>query len=183
MNINFITTYFSSLTIIGIGFMMIISLSYQKSWLFNWDDIQPRVKDSLKIYEYQSITCGIIGDGKAYPEEIETRNWIMKNASIAELWKLTEFPNGNIKAIAYEGLLKKNINNKAALIIKAIQDTSHFVYYDCGCLGQRMSIGTYLVRHILFIDDEIPPPPLAKTPENIKLSDFEIETILLEYKK
>lgn len=38
------------------------------------------------------------------------------------------------------------------------------------------------MRHILFIDDEIPPPPLAKTPETIKLSNFDKQRILNTYK-
>ena len=38
---------------------------------------------------------------------IERRRWVMNNATKIELLKLFEYPNGTVKVIAYEGLLRK----------------------------------------------------------------------------
>ena len=82
----------------------------------------------------------------------------MKNATESELLKLTKFPGGNIKAIAYERLLrKKDFQNKTELILNAINYTIYSVYYQSGCLGNKMEIGEYLVQNVLMIDNQIPP--------------------------
>jgi hypothetical protein len=107
----------------------------------------------------------------------------MENATESELLKLTVFPNGNIKAIAYEGLLrKKNFKNKTELILNAINDTIYPVYYQSGCLGNKLEIGEYLVQNVLMIDDRIPPfPPELVT--DFGLSELEKQKILTEFHK
>ena len=172
---------FSILTILGIGIITMLTSGYEKSWTFNWNGIENNVKDSISVYKYQSISNGIGGNGKAMPKEVERRKWIMENATESELLKLTEFPNGNIKAIAYEGLLrKKNFKNKAELISNAINDTIYSVYYQSGCLGNKLEIGEYLVQNVLMIDNRIP----SYRPELITdfgLSKKEKQKILNEF--
>ena len=146
------------LTIVGIGFIVVLTSGYEKSWEFSWSGIERNIKDSISVYEIRNISSGIGGNGKAIPEEIESRKWIMKNANESELMKLTEFPNGNMKAIAYEGLLrKKEFKNKNELIENAINDTIYSVYYDSGCTGMKMGIGEYLIQNVLMIDNRIEP--------------------------
>ncbi|SFZ95198.1 hypothetical protein SAMN05428642_1128 [Flaviramulus basaltis] len=172
---------FPILTILGIGIIAALTSNYEKSWTFNWNGIESKIKDSISVYEYQSISSGIGGNGRAMPEEIESRKWIMENATEPELLKLTEFPNGNIKAIAYEGLLrKKNFENKTELISKAINDTIYSVYYQSGCLGNEFEIGEYLVQNVLMIDDRIPPfrPEIIT---DFGLSELEKQKILTEF--
>ena len=152
------STLFPILGIVGIGFIIVLTSGYEKSWKFSWNGINRNIKDSIHIYESRNISSGIGGNGKAIPEEIESRKWIMKNATESELLKLTEFPNGNIKAIAYEGLLrKKEFKNKNEIISSAINDTIYSVFYDSGCTGMKMEIGEYLVQNVLMIDDKIEP--------------------------
>ena len=172
---------FPILTILGIGIIAVLTSGYDKSWTFNWNGIESNIKDSINVHKYQSISSGIGGNGRAMPEEIESRKWIMENATESELLKLTEFPNGNVKAIAYEGLLrKKNFNNKAELISNAINDTVYSVYYQSGCLVDKLEIGEYLVQNVLMIDDRIPPfrPELIT---DFGLSKMEKEKILNEF--
>ena len=172
---------FPILTILGIGIITVLTSGYKKSWTFNWNGIESNIKDSISVYKYQSISNGIGGNGKEMPKEVERRKWIMQNATESELLKLTEFPNGNIKAIAYEGLLrKKNFKNKAELISNAINDTIYSVYYQSGCLGNKLEIGEYLVQNVLMIDDRIP----SFRPELITdfgLSKMEKQKILNEF--
>ena len=172
---------FPILTILGIGIIAVLTSGYDKSWTFHWNGIERNIKDSINVHKYQSISSGIGGNGRAMPEEIESRKWIMENATESELLKLTEFPNGNVKAIAYEGLLrKKNFNNKAELISNAINDTVYSVYYQSGCLVDKLEIGEYLVQNVLMIDDRIPPfrPEIIT---DFGLSKMEKEKILNEF--
>jgi len=172
---------FPILTILGIGIIAVLTSGYEKSWTFNWNGIESNIKDSISVYKYQSISSGIGGNGRAMPEEIESRKWIMENATESELLKLTEFPNGNIKAIAYEGLLrKKNFKNKVELISNAINDTIYSVYYQSGCLGDELKVGEYLVQNVLMIDDRIPPfrPEIIT---DFGLLEFEKQKILTEF--
>ena len=166
---------------VGIGLIIVLTSGYEKSWGFSWNGINRNIKDSISIYERQSISSGIGGNGKAIPEEIGRRKWIMKNAIKSELLKLTEFPNGNIKAIAYEGLLrKKEFKNKNELISSAIKDTIYSVYYQSGCLGNKMEIGEYLVQNVLMIDNRIEPfPPELIT--DFGFSELEKQKILNEF--
>lgn len=172
---------FPILTILGIGIITVLTSGYEKSWMFSWNGIESKIKDSISVYEYQFISSGIGGDGRGMPEEIESRKWILENATESELLKLTEFPNGNIKAIAYEGLLrKKKFENKMKLISKAINDTIYSVYYQSGCLGNKFEIGEYLVQKVLMIDDRI---PLFRSEliTDFGLSKLEKQKILTEF--
>lgn len=178
---NRFSILFPILTILGIGIIAVLTSGYEKSWTFNWDGIESNIKDSITVYKHQSISSGIGGNGRAMPEEIESRKWIMKNATESELLKLTEFPNGNIKAIAYEGLLrKKSFKNKTELILNAVNDTLYSVYYQSGCLGSELKVGKYLVQNVLMIDNQIPPfrPELIT---DFGFSELEKQKILTEF--
>ncbi|MCK8482283.1 hypothetical protein [Psychroserpens algicola] len=182
-NKNRFTIVFPILTIVGLGVITMFSSFYEESWLFDWNGINGSIKDSISVYKYRSISSGVGGNGRAMPEEIESRIWIMKNATESELIKLTEFPNGNIKAIAYEGLIRKqSFDKKTEYILKAIRDTTHLVYYQSGCIGTGMSLNKYVSHYVLNIADDIPPFPPDMTPD-LGLSDNDKEKILKEYKK
>jgi hypothetical protein len=119
--------------------------------------------------------------GASTKNEVDRRRWIMKTATESELLKLTEYPNGIVKGIAYEGLLrKKGFSNKTELTLKAIRDTTYQIDYQSGCLGWNMGIGEYLVQNVLLIDDEIPPP--ERLPD-FGLTEMDKEKILTEFRK
>ncbi len=168
-------------TIIGIGFLIVISMYYEPSWNFNWTEIRKEIKDSIKLAEYRGITSGTGGMGISTINEVKTRMWIMNNATKSELLELTEYPNGTVKAIAYEGLLrKKKKYKKVELILKAIKDTTYLLSYQSGCIGWNRKIADYLIQDVLMIDDGILPPEAIS---KIELTELEKEIILLEYKK
>jgi hypothetical protein len=171
------------LTIIGIGIVIVLSSGYEKSWSYNWTEIRKEIKDSIQVSELRGITSGIGGMGVSTKNEVDRRRWIMKNATESELLKLTEYPNGNVKAIAYEGLLrKKEFSERTELTLRAIKDTIYLVDYQSGCIGWSREIGEYLVQDVLMIDDQIPPfPPEMQT--GIGFTELDKEKILTEYKK
>ena len=173
---------FPILSIIGIGFVIILSSSFEKKWLFNWKEIRTEIKDSIQIAELRGITNGIGGNGVSTQDEVSRRSWIMKNAKQSELLKLIEYPNGTVKAIAYEGLLrKKDFKNKMELILKTNVDTIYPVYIQTGCLGSKKKLNEYLIQNVLMFDDQIIPykPELIF---DFGFSDLEKQKILNEFR-
>jgi len=178
---NILKILFSILSIIIIGVIISVSLFYEDNWSYNWKGIRKNIKDSVKIVEYQGISSGIGANGINASSEINRMEWIINNANEKELLKLLKYPNGNVKALAYKGLIsKKDFDRKAELILQSINDTIYPIYYKSGCEETEMKISAYLVQRVLMIDNQIPPFP----PELIKdfgLSELEKENILTKF--
>ncbi len=174
---------FPVLTIIGIGIFFVLSSFYEKSWSYNWNGIRNQIRDSVKVAEYNGFTSGWVGIVPSKDKNYSNQLWIMSNATESELLRLLEYPNGTVKTIAYEGLIRKpNFNNKADLVLRAISDKQYPIYYRTGCNGMEMSIGEYLVEFLLFINYDGPPiPPEYKN--KFGFSEENINTILVEYRK
>ena len=180
---NRFSIFFPILSIIGIGIIAVLSSGYEKSWSYNWNGISEQVRDSIKVAEYAGISSGWVGIAPKKPKQYDRRFWIMKNASESELLKLTEYPNGTIKTIAYEGLIrKKDFDKKSELILKALDDNEFTIEYASGCTGTPMRISEYLVEYVLFINDKSPPLPDGLY-NQYNLSEIEIEKIMVEYRK
>lgn len=174
---NRFSLIFPFLSIIGIAFVYIISTGYEKSWNFDWSEIRTEIKDSIMISKFRGITSGMGGMGVSTKDEVQRRTWIMKEASVTELLKLSEYPNGNIKAIALEGLLrKKEVKNKTEVILNAINDNKFIVNYQSGCIGEAIGVGKYIVSYVLSLDGSIPP-----FPNNLKLPNIDRDKILTEF--
>ena len=174
---------FPILTIVGIGIITAFVSNYEPNWSYNWNGIRTEIKDSIQVAELRGITSGVGGMGVSTKNEVDRRRWIMRNATESELLNLTEYPNGTVKAIAYEGLLRKReFANRTELTLRAIKDTTYLVDYQSGCIGWNKEIGEYLVQDVLMIDDQIPPfPPEMQT--EFGLTEIDKEKILSEYKK
>ncbi|WP_425234848.1 hypothetical protein [Ulvibacterium sp.] len=176
---------FPILSIIGIGSVIVFSSFYEKSWTYNWNGIRQQIRDSVKVAERGWVSSGTIGPGARTPKQLGRRIWLMNNATVPELLKLTEYPDGTIKTIAYEGLIRKPGSiDKAELIIGAIADTEYPIYFKTGCEAFQMNIGEYLVDFVLFIDDtdNSPPPPIEFI-NQFRLSEAEQEKILIAHRK
>ena len=179
---NRFSIIFPILTIIGIGILFVFSSFYEKSWSYNWTGIREQIKDSVKVAEYGGISDGLVGELPKKPNQYDRRFWIMENATETELLKLTQYPNGAIKTIAYEGLIrKKDFDGKSELIIKAINDTEYSIGFRSGCTATAMYIGEYLIDFVLYIDDKSPPAPIGME-NQFRISEIEREKILKEYR-
>lgn len=180
---NRFSILFPILTIVGIGIIIAFVTNYEPNWSYNWNGIRAEIKDSIKVAEFRGITSGVCGMGISSKSEVDRRKWIMRNATESELLKLTEYPNGTVKAIAYEGLLrKKDFNDRTELTLRAIRDTTYLMDYQSGCIGWNREIGEYLVQNVLMIDDQTPPfPPEMQT--EFRFTDIDKERILSEFKK
>ncbi|MEQ8475720.1 hypothetical protein [Fulvivirga sp.] len=173
---------FPILSIILIGVITIFSSMYEKSWVYNWSGIRPEIKDSIQMAEYGGISSGIVGISGIKPKQYDRRHWIMENTTTAELLRLTEYPDGTIKTIAYEGLIRKaDYKNKTDLVFKALQDKEYQIEYYAGCEGMRMNVGEYLIEFVLYIDSNSPPPIDGRNP--YKISEKEVDVILTEYRR
>lgn len=162
---------------------MASSSFYQDSWNFKWIEIRTQVKDSILIYEQYPITSGVGGEGVSTESEVRRRLWIMNYSTAEELLLFKTYPHGNIKAIAYEGLLRKSdAQNKKELIIEAIRDKEYKVYYQAGCLVWDISLGEYLMREILNLDETYPTlQPSSRY--NFGLSEADKAEIIELYRK
>lgn len=172
---------FPILTIVGIGVIAVLSSFYEKSWSHNWEDVSVSIKDSVLKAEKYGYTGGIGPNGRAMKEFSDTRFWIMNNATENELLNLIKYPDGTVKAIGYEGLIRRNdFNEKADLITKSINDLDYKVYYSFGCQSFGIEISEYLVRYVLMIDNGVPPfrPELIV---DYGLSKSEKDKILTEF--
>ena len=174
---------FPIITIVGISIISLCTSGYEKAWFFDWNGINVVVKDSISAYKYNSISSGVGGNGRDLSYEVKKRIWIMTHASQDELIKLTDFPSGNIKAIAYEGLIRKrSFNKKTEYILKAIRDTTDLVYYQVGCIGTAMSLNKYVSHYVLNIAEGYPPfPPESRL--SMELSEIDKEKIISESRK
>ena len=178
-----LSVFFPLFTIISIGFLFVFSSFYEKSWSYNWNGVSQSIKDSVQIAQYQGISSGVVGLAPRKPKQFDRRRWIMKHATIDELLKLTEYPNGTIKTIAYEGLIRNPyFNDKANLLLKAVDDIQYKVYFRSGCTETNMFISEYLIEFVLFIDNES-PPPLPEFQTDFGLQEDEIDHILEAYRK
>jgi hypothetical protein len=149
---------FPVLTILGIGIFVVLTSGYNKSWLHNWNDVSKPIKDSVLVAKNIGYTGGIGPNGRSMEKYAQTRLWIMNNATDSELLNLIKYPNGTVKAIGYEGLIKKtDFKEKTNLILKSIEDKEFNVFYSAGCEGFELEISEYLMRFILTDDNHLPP--------------------------
>ncbi len=163
--------------------MFAFSSFYEKSWSYNWNGIRNQIKDSIKVAEPNGLSSGLVGIAPSRNQQYYRQVWIMENATKSELLRLTDYPNATVKAIAYEGLIRKeNFNNRADLIFKAISDKEFKIDYQAGCSWFQMSISEYLIEFVLYINDEGPPQPL-EVENQFGLTNIEQNRILTEYKK
>lgn len=162
-------------TLVIVGIMFFISNAYEPSWVFNWKEIRPEIRDTVKLIErYGSVTSGVVGINAKTPQQWYRRMWLMKNANEAELKQLLDYPSGAIKITAYEGLMRKRNINKYELTTQALNDTTTFFNYRSGCVGFPKMVGEYLIENVLAISERMPPLP----PDRIKEYSLTEEQIL-----
>ena len=175
---NRFSMLFPVLTIIGIGIVSVLSSGYEKSWSYNWNGIQESIKDSVLKARNLSYTGGLGPNNRTiYDKLSKSRLWIMNNTTDSELLKLTAYPNGTVKAIAYEGLIRsQTFDKKTDLILQSISDNEYKVYYSAGCEGIAMDISEYLLWGVLDLNTGLPPLPPELTMD-YGLSDSDKEKI------
>ena len=180
---SYFSIVFPIMTIMGIGFLFVLSSFYEKSWSYNWNGIRSQIKDSIKVAEPNGLSSGLVGLVPKRNQQYFRQMWIMENATKSELLKLTDYPNATVKGIAYEGLIRKEtFNNKSDLILKAITDKEFKINYQTGCTWIQMSISEYLIEFVLYINDKAPPPPIDLK-NQFGLTKIEQNRILTEYRK
>ena len=164
-------------TLAIVGVIFFLSSAHEPNWTFNWQEIRPEIRDTVKLIERDGrVMSGIVGVSGKTPQQFHRRKWLMKNATKDELTKLIDYPSETVKATAYEGLIRKENSDKYKLINQALNDTSTFFNYQSGCVGFPMMIGEYLVENVIPISDRVPPLPPEKVIE-YNLSEMEIRNL------
>ncbi len=153
----------TSLPMSAVALMMIcifiyLTNSYKPKWVYNWSRIRSQIKDTIQLIEdYGSVTSGIVGVGGTTPLQWYRRRWLMKNATEMELLRLTGYPDGVIKATAYEALIRRGSGNRLDLLFMAITDTTTFFNFQSGCISETVMIGEYLIEYALHLHHGQPP--------------------------
>lgn len=169
-------------TLAVIGLIFYFLNYYKPTWSYDWSGIRTEVWDTVKqIERYGSITSGVVGVRGITPAQWYRRIWLTENASKEELTALLTYPNGIVKAAAYESLIRKEDLGSYSILNQALNDTTAFFYYTTGCTGWPMMIGEYLVENVVPISDEVPPPRPEKTVKH-KLTDDELDSLIEKYK-
>ena len=150
-------------------FVVYFAMFYQLSWLYDWSGIRSEVKET--VLEIQEI--GLYQNGSRKSEELQTR--LKTNATLGELLQLKNYPNGAVRATAYEGLLAQDNIIKYDLLLEALNDTTAFV------LGYNLQLlGCYLMEHSVYVLKNIPPPP-PDSPMRIGLPKWQEEELVYLY--
>lgn len=181
VNRNRFSMLFPILTIVGIGIIVTLSSFYEKSWTYDWNGFSEITKDSVLEMKKTGYTGGSGQDTKVYERLAKKRLWILNNATDKELLKLIKYPDGTVKAMGYEGLIRSDtFERRTDLILQSITDNEYKVYYQMGCMGEEMAISEYLIQFFLKIDTTIPPfPPESIVDYGLSYSDK--EKILTEF--
>ncbi|CAM1344524.1 hypothetical protein [Tenacibaculum amylolyticum] len=169
------------LTFLMVGFLFIISNSYTPKWNFKWKGIRKEVKDSVqRLDRIGEISSDSISQYGYRLDSYFIHKWLIENVKPLEFYKLLDYPNGTVKAVAYEGLMYNNKVKKYPLFMKSLNDTLAFVYYRSGCIGSGAMLSDYVINFITNIDHQAPP---KYNPPIIELTLEEKEEILTLFKK
>ncbi|RXP52473.1 hypothetical protein EC396_11225 [Lutibacter sp. HS1-25] len=153
---------------------------YTEKWSYDWKGIRPQIKDSIiELDKYGELTSKSVGVAGITPQQWHRQNWIIENSKESELLKLTDFPSGTVKGIAYEGLLKKDYLKQYDLFKKVLNDTLTFVHYQSGCFSNGFMLSDYIISYKTIIEN----PELNQNPININLTDSEKKEIIKLMKK
>lgn len=138
--------YYVPLSLFAVVIVIITSFSYNETWFFNWEGIRPEIKDSISDHNYIHIFKRRVD---LDPKILNKRGWLISYANDYELLSLTKFPNGNVKAVAYEGLLKsKTYKEKYQLMLASFKE-NYSVIYISECRSQSFRLSDFLMNHVL----------------------------------
>ncbi|AHM59262.1 hypothetical protein D770_04975 [Flammeovirgaceae bacterium 311] len=153
--------YLPIVTFMIVGLLFLYS-SNEPRLFYDWSGIRQSVKDTvINIADHGGVTAAIVGFDTVTPQQYHRRTWLIKNTTLNELTILRNYPNGAVKAMAYEGLIRRDSTHRFEILMRALQDTTTFFNFQEGCLGEWTMLSEYLVDRVLqlHIDITYPPPP------------------------
>ncbi|MDO1451954.1 hypothetical protein Q0590_37140 [Rhodocytophaga aerolata] len=162
--------------------LSIWSIYYKPSLSYSWTEMRPQMRDSVRIIEeYGAIPGEFVGIAATTPQQWYTREWLMNNAKENELIKLLEYPNGVVKATAYEALVKQSSLDKYSLLSQVLNDTITFVYYQSGCQGEMLMLGEYILKHVIYLPSDKTPSPQPGALMNLELAQVQVQELQYLY--
>ncbi|MCF8277810.1 MAG: hypothetical protein K9J17_13835 [Flavobacteriales bacterium] len=166
------------LTVVLVSTVTFYATTYYPSWDFNWNGIRPEVIDTVnKLDFYGYISSGSEGLSGTTPVHYETRYRLMSMASDQELYKLLDYPQGAIKATAYEALLHRKKYDHYELILKALDDTTFFVDYRSGCVGDMLLLAEYISWNTVYCLTKDCPPYTDEIKEKLPMTEDQLSRL------
>jgi len=159
---NYLFLSIPALVLILFFYTMNFTSTFRTSMKMDWTGISQPIRDTLgsfTIYEDEKYVFEF--DRKDKSIENRKMQWVLKNATMDELEKLTDHPHGMIKTLSYLKLMYSDFPNKFELLNKAFKDSTTFVYVRGGCSGNDFLLSEFLNDHGLFLNDRTlrPLPP------------------------
>lgn len=173
--------YLPILSMIFVAILFAYSNFYTEKWNFDWKGIRNEIKDSIELLDRSGeITFDKTDFSGRKVIEWYRQKWLLENVNELELVKLTDYPSGTVKAIAYEGLIRKSDVDIFPLLEKSLNDTLTFVHYQSGCIVTSIMLSDYLFSYLTNLNDELPP---IQNPLEIKLTEKQKSEIVSLFKK
>ncbi|MEP5340636.1 MAG: hypothetical protein ABJL44_12900 [Algibacter sp.] len=164
-----------------------ISTSYEDKWSYDWSEIRKPIKDSIQLIESDDfISTGVKGIAGKEPKQFKRRFWVMQNATKEELTQLIKYPNGTVKCVAYEGLLRRFNTDVYNIFKSVLNEKTEITSLYGGCEGYNTLIAEYLIGFIYGHYFGLAPPFHPRSPLSTKLfnlTDLEKNQIIDDYKE
>jgi hypothetical protein len=154
--------------------------AYHPKWQFDWNTIRSEMIDSIRFVERHGIGSTCEGFSCRVSRSLSTRKWLQKKLTDEELMHLKNYPNGRVKAMAYEGLLKRSNINHFSLLREVIVDNDYGVDIPAGCRRAYLLLSDYLFEHH-FPELCFRPLFVPNNEINIRLEPFEKRKLREEY--
>lgn len=175
---NILKFYLPVFTIAAVSLVFYFSKINLPHSNFNWEGINSEVRDTVKKIEaYDAVTDRMIGIAAKKSPQWKRQMWLKQNATLAELQNLKAYPNSAVKAIIFDGLLKRKKQDNYELMKEAFRDTTTFFDYQSGCIGMPFMLGEYLYEEVLYMGEYSPSLIFEEHFKRFGLSEIQLEEL------
>lgn len=177
-NRNVLLFVISMIIIIGVTAFFLFQVN-EKELL--WNGVRSEIKEKVEVAQHDLTSLDFLLAKDSVSAHRKRSEEIMSKATVSELLKLTKHSSGTIRAIAYEGLIRRSeFEDKEKLILEAISDSVYFVGLDTGCESTDVTLGAYLIDYVLQLNNERPPFPIEK--QDFGLTESQEKRILTVFR-
>ena len=161
--------------VVVIAFFTLFTVFYEPHWSYNFHGINREVKDTILLMHGGYIPLKpVTGDPSKYVNRQWNRQeWLAHNATTEELKKLTSYPYGSVKVVAYRELINRDTSLQFKLLSEALTSQT-YLYVTDGHAIFRNPIGRYLFDEVYCLHENA---PLCPDPVALALDDLQIKRL------
>ncbi|MBX2969801.1 MAG: hypothetical protein KF803_10565 [Cyclobacteriaceae bacterium] len=99
-------------------------------------------------------------------------NWVIKNSTSSDLESLIQSENGMLKAIGFKGLYRRQEKNWYNHLINIMSDTTSYLYYKEGSLGETMKVSEFCLRKVIHYEILDSSSPVINSEQRKEINDL-----------